>query len=87
MNDEQVGRAIDELERALAIDDPGFVQRVRNVRRRETAHDLAVFVLLAAGVVLLTAGLASRAVLPWVLGLVAFLLAVAVDEIHKRRAR
>lgn len=87
MNDEQVGRAIEELEHALAIDDPRFVQRVRNVRRRETAHDVAVFVLLAAGVVLLTAGLASRAVLPWALGLVSFLLAVVVDEVHKRRAR
>jgi hypothetical protein len=87
MNDEQVGRAIDELEHALAIDDPGFVQRIRNVRRRETAHDVTVFVLLAAGVVLLTAGLASTAVVPWALGLASFLLAVAVDEVHKRRGR
>jgi hypothetical protein len=87
MNDEQVGRAIDELEHALAVDDPGFVHRIRNLRRRETAHDLAVFVLLGAGVVLLTAGLATRAVLPWAFGLASFVLAVLVDEIHKRRCR
>ena len=85
MNDEQVGRAIDELERALVIDDPGFVHRIRNVQRLETVHVAAVFVLLAAGVVLLTVGLASTAVVPWALGLASLLLAVVVDEVHKRR--
>jgi hypothetical protein len=85
MNDEQIGRAIDELERGLVIDDPGFVQRIRNVRRLETAHVAAVFILLAAGVVLLTAGLASTAAVPWALGLASMLLAVVVDEVHKRR--
>jgi hypothetical protein len=85
MNDEQIGRAIDELERALVVDDPGFVQRIRHVHRRETAHVVAVFVLLGAGMVLLTAGLASTAVVPWALGLASFVLAVVVDEVHKRR--
>jgi hypothetical protein len=85
MNDEQIGRAIDELERALVIDDPEFVHRIRKVHRLETAHVVAVFVLLAAGLVLLTAGLASTAVVPWALGLASLLLAVVVDEVHKRR--
>ena len=85
MNDEQIGRAIDELERALVVDDPGFVQRIRHVQRRETVHVVAVFVLLGAGMVLLTAGLASTAVVPWALGLASLLFAVVVDEVHKRR--
>lgn len=86
MNDEQVGRAIDELERALVADDPGFVHRIRRTQRLETVHVAAVFVLLAAGVVLLTAGLASTAVVPWALGLASMVLAVVVDEVHKRRS-
>jgi len=72
MNDEQVGREIDEI---------------RNVQRNEALHAVAVFALLAVGAVLLTVGVATYALLAWLLGAVAFVLAVLVDELHNRTHR
>jgi hypothetical protein len=87
MNDEQVGRAIEEIERALTIEDPAFLQRLRRVQRNEIVHVVAVFALLAIGVVLLTAGLATAAVIPWATGLAALALAVVVDQVYGRHSR
>jgi hypothetical protein len=84
MNDDRVTRAIDEIERVLADDDPAFVQRVRHLQRSEDVTVLAVFLLLAAGAVLLTVGLA---ILSWpavAAGLFALVGSVLVDRRHKR---
>jgi hypothetical protein len=87
MNDEQVGRQIDDIERALRAEDPAFVHRVRNVQRKDAVNVLVVSVLLAVGAVLLTAGLATRALIPWLAGLVALIAAVLTDDHHKRTLR
>ena len=54
MDDEQVRAAVDEIERALEVEDPGFVRRVHALRRADAVNCVAVFVLLTAGAVLLT---------------------------------
>jgi Protein of unknown function (DUF3040) len=84
MNEDQVTQAIDEIKRTLAHDDPAFVQRVRQLRRRDGVTDLSVFVLLAVGAVLLTVGLATLSWPTVVAGLLALVASVLVDEHHKR---
>jgi Protein of unknown function (DUF3040) len=99
MNDDQVSRRIEELERALAqdaiekvehdlaCDDPAFTKRFRALHRAEIATVLTVFVLLAAGAVLLTVGFATRSWPTWIAGVLAFLASFAVDEHHKHALR
>jgi hypothetical protein len=96
MTDDDVRRAIDELEgalareaieeveRGLARDDPAFVRGIEDRWRVENAVLLAVGVLLAAGAVLLTVGLATFSWPVWVAGLLAFLGALAVNALHDR---
>ena len=45
---------------------------------------MVVFVLLAAGAVLLTVGFATNAFVPWSLGVAALLAAVLIDDHHRR---
>ena len=87
MNDDQVRRTIDELEGVLAYDDPALLKRFRAVRRADIATVLSVFMLIAAGTVLLTAGLATRSWPLWTVGVSAFLTSFFVDEHHKRTLR
>ena len=87
MNDDQVGRAIDEIERALVVEDPAFLHRFRNVQRSEAVNAVAVVVLLVVGAVLLTVGLATSAPIPGSLGVAALIGAVLVDDLHKRTRR
>jgi hypothetical protein len=87
MTDDQVRRAIDEIEQALRHDDPAFVRRVRAVRRAEVGSVVAVVLLLIAGAVLLTVGLATLSWVAWAAGLVALLGSVLVDEHHKHALR
>jgi hypothetical protein len=94
MDDEQVNReieelerglvrdAIDDVERGLDRDDPDFVHRMRRLRRAELTNTLAVFMLLAVGAVLLTVGLATLSWPAWVAGGLAFLASFAVDHLH-----
>ena len=84
MNDDQVNEALGEIERALLAEDPAFAHRVNGTRRREAIHVLVVFVLLAAGAVLLTVGFATNAFVPWSLGVAALLAAVLIDDHHRR---
>ena len=84
MNDDNVTRAINEVERVLANDDPAFVQRVRHLQRSEDVNVLSVFVLLAAGAVLLTVGLATLSWHAFAAGLFALVASVLVDRRHKR---
>ena len=59
MNDDQVSRQVEEIERGLVHDDPAFVHRLGALQRAETGTTATVFVLLASSVVLLTIGLAT----------------------------
>jgi fatty acid desaturase len=87
MNEEQVSAAIDEMERALQVEDPGLVRRVHALRRADVVNCVTVFALLAVGTVLLTVGLATVAWLPWSIGLIALVVAVAIDAHHQRALR
>ena len=87
MNEQQVDEMVDELERALMVDDPEFVRRIHHVQRDETVNFVAVFVLLAVGAVLLTVGMATAFVIPWLAGIASLLTAVLVDDHHKRTLR
>jgi 1,4-dihydroxy-2-naphthoate octaprenyltransferase len=95
MDDEQISReiealerelvqdAIDEVERGLDHDDADFVRRMHRIRRAEITSEIAVFVLLAVGAVLLTIGLATLLWPTWVAGTLAFLASFAVDHYHQ----
>ena len=87
MNDEQVNEVIEGIERALLAEDPAYAHRVNSTRRREAVHVVLVFVLLAAGAVLLTVGFATNAFLPWSIGVAALLTAVLIDDHHRRAVR
>jgi hypothetical protein len=87
MNERQVDEMVDELERALMVDDPEFARRILRVQRDETVNFVVVFVLLAVGAVLLTVGLATAFVIPWLAGIASLLTAVLVDDHHKRALR
>jgi Protein of unknown function (DUF3040) len=87
MNDEQVRARVDEMERALRVEDPGFVRRVHSLRRADSVNCVLVSVLLTVGAVLLTVGFATVAVVPWSIGLAALVVAVAVDDRHRRALR
>jgi fatty acid desaturase len=96
MDDEQVSReiedlergliqdAIDEVERGLEHDDADFVTRMHRLRRAETINVIAVVVLLAVGAVLLTLGFATLLWPTWVAGGLAFLASFAVDHHHNQ---
>jgi hypothetical protein len=83
MDDDQVTRTLDEIERALRQDDPALLQRVSHLQRQELATFLAVVSLLAAGAVLLTVGLATLSWPVWGAGLGTLVASVLVDEYHK----
>jgi hypothetical protein len=87
MNDDQVSRALDEIERSLCQDDPAFERRLRAVRRSEIGTVLTVALLLVSGAVLLTVGLATLSWMAWGAGLIALLTSVLVDEHHKHALR
>lgn len=87
MNDEQISRAIDQIEQALCDDDPAFVRKVRALRRAEIGTVITVALLLVSGAVLLTVGLATLSWMAWGGGLAALLASVVVDEHHKHTLR
>jgi len=85
MEDEQVNAAIEDIERALVADDPEFARRVQVVQRNDDINFIAVFVLLAAGAVLLTVGLATHRWIPWSIGVAMLVVSVLVDDRHRHR--
>ncbi|HEX2382574.1 MAG TPA: DUF3040 domain-containing protein [Acidimicrobiales bacterium] len=87
MNEQQVDEMVDELERALMVEDPQFVRRMLRVQRDETVNFVVVFVLLTVGAVLLTVGMATVLVIPWLAGIASLVAAVLVDDHHKRTLR
>jgi hypothetical protein len=87
MNEEQIGTAIEGIERGLWRDDPAFLRRFRAVRRAEIRTVVSVIMLLATGSVLLTVGLAAPSWPIWGAGLLTFALSFLVDERHKQAVR
>lgn len=87
MDHERVSQAVYEIEQGLVHDDPGFVRHFEALHRSEIATVVTVALLLAIGAVFLTLGFATSSLLPWGVGLVAFLLSFAVDEHHKHILR
>lgn len=93
--DDDLGPEIERLERSLvrdelaaiehhlADDDPAFLQRFSATWRAEMATAIAVFALLATGVICLTVGLATASWPVWLAGVGAFAASFAVDEHHK----
>jgi hypothetical protein len=87
MNEQQVDARLDELEQELMVDDPAFVHRMVRVERHDKVNVVIVFVLLAVGAVLLTAGIATALVIPWLAGVASLLTALLVDGHHRRTLR
>ena len=87
MDDEQVRAEVAEMERALRVEDPRFVRKMHAACRADACAVVTVFILLAAGAVLLTVGVATVALVPWLLGLASLVAAVAVDDHHKKALR
>ena len=74
-----------DIELGFQRDDPDLVRPVRQLPRAEVANAYTVFVLLVVSAVLLTVGLATRSLVPWVAGGHAFLATFGVDGRHQRR--
>jgi hypothetical protein len=87
MTDDEVAQSIAALECALSVEDPVFVRRLRQAHRRDALHALLVGTLLAIGAVLLTAGLATRSAVIWIIGIGALVISVVLDGAYQRRLR
>jgi hypothetical protein len=87
VNDEHVEAEVAEIERALRVEDPHFVRRINATCRADSCVVVTVFLLLAAGAVLLTIGVATVSLVPWLLGLASLVAAVGVDDHHKKALR
>jgi hypothetical protein len=96
MTNDEVGRIIDQLERAftrqaiddieqgLAQEDPAFVRRIRARDRAEVVSAYSVCLLLAAGTVLLTVGLAIGSWSVWLGGILTFVASFGANAVHER---
>lgn len=84
MSIEHADHEIKQIERRLLVDDPQFVRHMRNLRRREAAHTIIVFVCLAAGAVLFTIGLATLSTVAWLLGAASLMTAVVADSLFTK---
>lgn len=99
MDDEQITRRFEEIERGLiqdAIDevaqgleheDPDLVQRMHRLEHADLANALTVITLVAAGAVLITVGLATLSWPTWLAGGLAFLASWAVDRHYHHTLR
>lgn len=87
MNDDQVSREVEEIERGLVHDDPAFVQRLSAMRRADTVATVTVFLLLTSSAVLLAVGLGTLSWPAWAGGWLALVMSFVVDELHKRARR
>jgi urea transporter len=84
MNDDEVRRGIENIERGLIADDAAFVQRLRALWRAEIRTVITVAVLLFGGAVLVSIGVATFTWPIWAAGLLALIGSVVVDEHHRR---
>jgi hypothetical protein len=85
MDNDQLVRKIDELERTLRRDDPSLSRRFEHLQRRDKWNALAVFSLLALGAVLLATALATLSVAAGCAGVVAYLGSFLVDHRYQRQ--
>ena len=76
----------DKIECALRRDWK-FLRRWRALERASTLCTVAVFLLLSAGAVLLTTGLATRTLIVWCAGITALLLSFLVDRTYNTLLR
>ncbi|MPY95275.1 MAG: DUF3040 domain-containing protein [Acidimicrobiia bacterium] len=84
VTNDEVSRAVQNLEHDLEDQDPAFVRGFEKLGRLETATLVLVIVLLAACVVLLAGGLATQSAGLWCLAMLAFAGAFAADHRCKR---
>lgn len=87
MSNDEISSVIANIERELAAEDPAFLRRLRTVERRDAFHVTVVFLLLAAGAVLLTVGLSTFSAVAWYLGASALVASVLVDAAYQCRLR
>jgi hypothetical protein len=85
MNDDQLARQIDELERALERDDPSLAKRFDKLQRANTRNDVAVFSLLAISAVLLAVAFTTLSAVTGLGGVAAYLASFLVDTRYQRR--
>jgi Protein of unknown function (DUF3040) len=85
MDNDQLVRKIDELERALRRDDPSLSKRLNQLQRRDKWNDVAVFSLLTLSAVLLATALATLSPAAGGAGVVAYLASFLVDRRHQRQ--
>jgi hypothetical protein len=77
-------RQIDEIERAVLLDDPAFARHFR-MEAPDTGHETLVFLLLVASALLLAVGLTTLAPVAWFAGSAAFVASSVVDARHQRK--
>jgi Protein of unknown function (DUF3040) len=87
MLDDEVRRAIADIERNVQTSDPQFVARFDGLERRRAIMAAAIGALLAASAALLTVGLAMTSPWAWASGLLALVGAVVVDHYRARLLR
>jgi hypothetical protein len=85
MNNDQLARQIDELERALAHEDPSLAHRFKKLQHANTRNDVAVFSLLAISAVLLAIALTTLSAVAGLGGVTAYLASFLVDTRYQRR--
>ena len=85
MNNDQLDRQIEELERFLHRDDPSLSKRFRQLERESTRNDVTVFSLLAISAVLLGIGVANLSLVAFCTGAAAFVASFLVDHLHQRK--
>ena len=85
MNNDQLDRQIEELERLLHRDDPSWSKRFRELERGSTRNDVTVFSLLAISALLLGIGVANLSLVAFLTGAAAFVASFVVDHLHERR--
>ena len=85
MDDDQVVRKIDELERALRRDGPELSKRLNQLQRRDRWNEVTVCSLLTLSAVLLATALATLSPAAGGAGVVAFLASFLVDQRHQRQ--
>ena len=87
MNNDNLDRQIEELERFLNREDPSLSKRFIELERASTRNVVSVASLLVISVVLLGIGLATLSFVAFGSGTVAFIGSFIVDGLHHRRLR
>jgi hypothetical protein len=84
VNNNELDRQIDELERFLAREDPSLSEQFNKLERESAQNAVSVFSLLVASVVLLGIGLATMSLVAFGSGVAAFVASFLVDGVYQR---